>query len=89
MKRHHDIADVTIDKEYLKLTIDGIKHSFLLSDVSKKPAEASKPEREKFKVSPSGYGIHWSLIDEDISIGGLVKITHKPNHRLKTAKSKY
>ena len=27
-----------------------------------------------FKVSPSGYGIHWPLIDEDLSFNGLIKI---------------
>lgn len=25
-------------------------------------------ERAHYEVSPSGYGIHWSLIDEDISL---------------------
>ncbi|MCA1752818.1 MAG: DUF2442 domain-containing protein [Flavobacteriales bacterium] len=24
-------------------------------------------------VSPSGYGVHWPLIDEDISFAGLLK----------------
>ena len=26
------------------------------------------------ELSPGGYGIHWPLIDEDLFIGGLVKI---------------
>jgi hypothetical protein len=30
-------------------------------------------ERNEFKISPSGYGIHWSLLDEDLSINGLLK----------------
>jgi hypothetical protein len=31
-----------------------------------------------FEVSPSGYGIHWPRLDEDISIDGLLGIVHSP-----------
>jgi hypothetical protein len=27
----------------------------------------------KFEVSPSGYGIHWPELDEDLSIDGMIK----------------
>ena len=30
------------------------------------------------KFLPSGYGIHWPLIDEDLSIDGLLGIVHTP-----------
>jgi hypothetical protein len=40
---------------------------------------ASEIERTTFEISPSGYGIHWPLIDEDISIDGLLGITHSAN----------
>jgi Protein of unknown function (DUF2442) len=26
-----------------------------------------------FEVSPSGYGIHWPELDEDLSIDGMIK----------------
>jgi hypothetical protein len=29
-------------------------------------------QRRRAELSPGGYGIHWPLLDEDISIGGLV-----------------
>ncbi|MDP2982675.1 MAG: DUF2442 domain-containing protein [Candidatus Latescibacter sp.] len=29
-----------------------------------------------YKIQPSGYGIHWPLIDEDIAIDGLLGIVH-------------
>lgn len=48
-----------------------------LKDVLPKLFEASEEERNLFKISPSGYGIHWPLIDEDISIKALVKRTHE------------
>ena len=37
-------------------------------------AKASAEERRLAELSPGGYGIHWPLIDEDLSIGGLVKM---------------
>jgi hypothetical protein len=36
-------------------------------------AAASADERRRAELSPGGYGIHWPILDEDLSIGGLVK----------------
>jgi len=36
-------------------------------------AGATAEERRRAQLSPGGYGIHWPLLDEDLSIGGLVK----------------
>ncbi|MGA1874120.1 MAG: DUF2442 domain-containing protein [bacterium] len=46
---------------------------------------ASERERNTFEISPSGYGIHWPLIDEDISIDGLLGIAHNPKLKRKIA----
>jgi hypothetical protein len=35
-------------------------------------ATATAEQRRRAELSPGGYGIHWPLLDEDISIGGLV-----------------
>jgi hypothetical protein len=35
-------------------------------------AAATTEQRSKAELSPGGYGIHWPLLDEDLSIGGLV-----------------
>jgi hypothetical protein len=32
--------------------------------------------RERFEVSPAGYGIHWPDLDEDLSIDGLIGVKH-------------
>lgn len=37
-------------------------------------ARASQAERERAELSPSGYGIHWPLIDEDLAVGPLVQM---------------
>jgi hypothetical protein len=50
-------------------------------DISKRLAEASIEEREKYEISPAGYGIHWPLIDEDLSVDGLIALKlnkHQP-----------
>jgi hypothetical protein len=36
-------------------------------------AAASVEDRRRAQLSPGGYGIHWPTLDEDLSIGGLVK----------------
>ena len=35
-------------------------------------AAATEEQRLTAKLSPGGYGIHWPLLDEDLSIGGLL-----------------
>ena len=36
-------------------------------------ANASKAEREHYEFIGNGIGIHWPLIDEDISVEGLLR----------------
>jgi hypothetical protein len=35
-------------------------------------AAATVEQRQRAELSPGGYGIHWPMLDEDLSIGGLV-----------------
>ncbi len=37
-------------------------------------AFATNDERRCAELSPGGYGIHWLMLDEDLSIGGLVNV---------------
>lgn len=41
-------------------------------DCSERLARASLIERSRAELSPSGYGIHWPLIDEDLAVGPLL-----------------
>ena len=36
-------------------------------------AMATEAERLNAELSPGGYGIHWPLLDEDLSINGLLQ----------------
>ncbi|UCG59541.1 MAG: DUF2442 domain-containing protein [Phycisphaerales bacterium] len=84
MKKHHRIDNVAFVRDKMVLVVDTKKYTFALADVSKRLAGASRAERETYEVSPSGYGIHWPLIDEDLSIDGLIGLKHE---RVQTRKS--
>ena len=42
-------------------------------------AGATELARATAELSPGGYGVHWPLLDEDLSIGGLIRHT-SPSH---------
>lgn len=74
MKVSHIIQDISFDKFHLLLVIDGNEIKIPLAKVSKKLEVATDIERQFYKISPSGYGIHWPLIDEDLSVNALLKM---------------
>ena len=47
--------------------------------------DAPKKDRQTFEIPPSGYGIHWPLLDEDLSIDGLRGIVHTPSRKAQSA----
>ena len=78
MNKFHEIKNVHIEKGVLNLCIDGNSIQRQLDELSPILAKAKEEEQKEFEISPSGYGIHWPLIDEDISIDGLLGISHSP-----------
>jgi hypothetical protein len=78
MNTVHNVSSVKIVQDKLVVQIDGTKREFLLSDISSALAGATAEERNTLEVSASGYGIHWPLLDEDLSIDGLLGIEHRP-----------
>ena len=41
-------------------------------DCSPRLASATPQQRTEAELSPGGYGIHWSTIDEDLAVGTLI-----------------
>jgi hypothetical protein len=78
MKKNHQVVDLRFKGKNLLLIIDGDEKSFPLNEISSLLANATDIERNTFEISPSGYGIHWPLLDEDLSIDGLMGVTHSP-----------
>ena len=68
----HNIETISFESNSLCIRIDGQLIKLPLASVSKKLADANDLERSFYKISPSGYGIHWPLIDEDLSIDSIL-----------------
>ncbi len=69
----HKIQAIQFSKDFIMLTIDGNELTIPLDKLSGKLLAATDVEREMYRISPSGYGIHWPLIDEDLSINGILR----------------
>lgn len=85
MTKLHDVQVIIFKNNKMFLKIDGKEYAFQLEKILKKLANASKLERERFEISPSGYGIHWPLLDEDLSVDGLLGIKHSPSKKKEMA----
>ena len=69
----HTIQDITFDKDSMSLKVDGQEIKVLLDKISSRLKSANDMQRNFYKISPSGYGIHWPLIDEDLSVDSILK----------------
>ena len=78
MKTIHKVQGITFSGSQMKMKVDGKEIIINLTKVSKRLLKASKKEREVYDVSPSGYGIHWPLIDEDLSVEALLNSKKYP-----------
>jgi len=72
---------VSVENNTLVIVVSGKPYIFPFNKVSSKLQKATASQRENFTVSPSGYGIHWKDLDEDISIAALLKSTEKPSRK--------
>ena len=76
MKPIHKVQKISFSGSQMKIKVDAKEVVINVTKVSQRLLKASKKERETYKVSPSGYGIHWPLIDEDLSVDALLGIKH-------------
>lgn len=84
MKKHHEVSGLHFEGDHLVLAIDGQVKTCALCEVSPALHRATALERTIFEISPSRYGIHWPLLDEDLSIDGLLGVVHTRNTKVKT-----
>jgi hypothetical protein len=76
MSKQHEVESILFDGDTLVLHVDGREHRVDVSRVSRRLLAASAVQRRNYVVSPSGYGVHWPDIDEDLSIDGLLGVKH-------------
>ncbi len=71
-KFHHVVIDQTT-QEYLYLTVDNQAYRIVWEKCSKRLLSGTPEERRFIDIAPSGYGLHWPLLDEDLAIDPLLK----------------
>jgi len=76
MDRAHAVERVSFSGNVMQMVVDGRKYRINISRHSKRVAKASPEQKRHLVISPSGYGIHWPELDEDLSIDGLIGIAH-------------
>ncbi len=69
----HKVDEITFDQNFMYLYLNGKTFKVAIEPVSSKLKAADEIQRNFYKISPSGYGIHWPLIDEDLSVDLLLK----------------
>lgn len=74
MTKFYHVHSVEFEGDDLILKVDHQVVRISTHDLSPRLAQASPQERATYQVSPAGYGIHWPLIDEDLSIQGVLKL---------------
>jgi len=68
------LADaIKTTSDSLILIVEGQSVSIPWENCSERLARASLDERIRAVLSPSGYGIHWPLLDEDLAVGALLR----------------
>ena len=70
--KKHDVQMIDFEGERMVLTVDGNTYEVDLPSISTRLANAKDPVRRSYSISPSGYGVHWPQIDEDLTIDGLI-----------------
>ena len=77
MNKIHVIEPQGLTGNILKLIIDGRTHKIDLAKESEKLAKSTQAQMEDFIVAPSGYGIHWPQLDEDLAIDPMIGAQHE------------
>ncbi len=76
MNKYHNVESLDFEENILIIKVDGKIYKFELIKYSNKLLKASEEQRNNYEGSSSVYGIHWPMIDEDLSIDGLLGIKH-------------
>ena len=81
MEKAYNISEVRFEKNWIIVIADNQTIKLKIKDISEKLAKATTQERNDFKISPSGYGIHWRMLDEDLSVNGLLKLARQQSSK--------
>jgi hypothetical protein len=74
MDKQYNVSNIDFNGEWIILSVNEETYQIPISQASKKLAQATDIERKMYRISPSGYGIHWYAINEDLTTKGLIKL---------------
>jgi hypothetical protein len=74
MDKQYNVSNIDFSGEWIILSVNEETFEIPIVQASKKLAQATDIERKMYRISPSGYGIHWYAIDEDLTTKGLIKL---------------
>jgi len=85
LQKIHEVNKIEINENQLSLIIDGKNYSFEIKSISPILSKAQFHQLKNVEISPSGYGLYWPELDEDLSIDGLIgkrnSIESRPSHQ--------
>ncbi|MBI5561828.1 MAG: DUF2442 domain-containing protein [Deltaproteobacteria bacterium] len=67
------IVKLTFGKDAVEVSLDS--GEAVQVPIARYPTleRATRKQRENYEISPSGYGVHWPDLDEDLSFSGFIK----------------
>jgi hypothetical protein len=74
MEKAFEISTILFENDYFVIVINKQEYRFQINTISKKLTDADEQQRNNYLISPSGYGIHWPTLDEDLSVNGLLNL---------------
>ncbi len=76
MNEAHTIERIEIIGSMMHLVVDGREYTIDIAAQSERLANAAEEQIQRCEISPSGYGIHWPDVVEDLSIDRLIGVSH-------------
>jgi hypothetical protein len=73
----HEVEIAHTDNCYLYLNVDHQLYRVSWQQCSPRLSRAMSQERAFIQISPSGYGLHWPLLDEDLAINPLLNLAER------------
>jgi hypothetical protein len=73
MSKLHEVESLEFVGDVMVVRVDGRSIRVPIRACSRRLANATDAERRRYVVSPSGYGVRWPDVDEDLSIDALLR----------------
>lgn len=86
----YDIRNLRVDQKSICFELAGTTIQVSLAKAGSKILPHAKPEYARiFEIDEDGIGIHWPLLDEDLSVAGLLRAAGREDLVIKQIPSVY